>query len=268
MKFFIKKISLAVVFLIVCLEASGCRLTKWEDYYEESEQDVQEQTQNKVELRKLPCNAVQLGDAILLDEYGKTGIAHENGNNNPFLYVTISDVLISDDINDYFKLNDTNPDFMDWLCSMCGDKSSIEYDADNNKFTIPIAGVGVKIYMICMDICNPLDEDVTIRSNFDLYERDVSDNSVKQLNIINQSFFDRPPDGQDYTIGSGETFHTIYICIQPEKRILTYTWIQEQGKTRMYVEDMEDINSDQVYLRLSLTGSVKIRENEYFCKIQ
>lgn len=255
---FFKRLLLTCFCLVLGFTATGCTLARYEDYYAASIEAQQKETSLVEELRSLACEPVPLNNSILLTQYGDEALSLVNGVKKP-LHIRILNTHICEKLSEYNQLPDANPEFIDRLKSR---PNTFAYDSGNDIFLCPITGVDTKIYMVSMELYNPSEQDIIVHpSSFKLYERNPSDNTVRRLNILEQYCYDT--DTGDILLTPGETVRTTLISVQPTRRIVTYYWTADY----MRINETETIHPEEVYLRLSMTGSRKVLADEYFFKI-
>ena len=129
-------------------------------------------------------------------------------------------------------------------------------------------GKGKKIFMISAELVNNSDSEAAINiAGIKPYSLDRENGEITRLSICESIFYDYAEStGADYgnmTLKAGEHRNIVLCMVEPDKIVKKY-YRNENG--RNVATDTEDINYDNIYLRLSLLGVQQVANGENFIK--
>ena len=143
------------------------------------------------------------------------------------------------------------------------------YDKDNGMFYSRYEGVGTKIFMISAELDNNSESEATINiDGIRPYYMDKGNGKITRLNISESIFHDYAEStGADrgyITLMAGERRNIVLCMVEPDKIIQSY---YKNEDDKIVAAATEDIDYDNIYLRLSLLGVQQVVNGENFIKV-
>lgn len=264
----------AIVLLMSISFMAGCRVSykdytyRTQDYTTEAESvDVNREYRVGNDAAKLPY------DAVFIDDYSNEGTIRGRIQGKELsLNIKINKVIVADDITAYTDIGGTHYDLLiEWIKRINAIEAGLtnKYNEDDGTFDSGYEGVNTKIFMISAELINNWDNPVRVDiSGLHIYNVNREKGECARLSIRESRFDDYSgPIGLDrgyITLQAGERRNVVLIMVEPDKIIHTYRI--ENGKN--IVTDAEDINYDNLYIRLSLSGVQQIYSGENFIKLK
>ena len=170
----------------------------------------------------------------------------------------------------YKEIGGTDSNFIEWIKKVNSREAGFTntYNEADGTFDSRYDGVGTKIFMISAELVNNSDSEAAINiAGINPYSLDRENGEITRLSICESIFYDYAEStGADYgnmTLKAGEHRNIVLCMVEPDKIVKKY-YRNENG--RNVATDTEDINYDNIYLRLSLLGVQQVANGENFIK--
>lgn len=252
---------------------SGCGVS-YKDYTEtrttkeETEQtaglEVNREYEIEPEVAKLP------EDVVIIDDYSNVGSILTSGKSNCNISMKVNKTLLADNMDAYEEIGGTDENFIEWIKKVNARESGFtnRYNEADGTFESIYEGIGTKIFMISAELVNNGDSEAVINiDGIKPYIMDKAKGEITRLSITESIFHDyaESTDAKrgDITLKAGEHRNIVLCMAEPDKIIHSY-YRSESNKN--VATATEDINYDNIYLRLSLWGVQQVAKGENFIK--
>lgn len=252
---------------------SGCGVS-YKDYtetrttQEETEQtaglEVNREYEIEPEVAKLP------EDVVIIDDYSNVGSILTSGKSNCNISMKVNKTLLADNMDAYKEIGGTDENFIEWIKQVNARESAFtnRYDEADGTFESIYEGIGTKILMISAELINNEDSEAVINiDGIKPYIMDKAKGEITRLSITESIFHDYAKstgsDRGNITLNGGEHRNIVLCMAEPDKIIRSY-YRSESNKN--VATATEDINYDNIYLRLSLWGVQQVAKGENFIK--
>ena len=217
------------------------------------------------EVAKLPS------DVVIIDDYSKEGTIFTSPHLNYDISIKVNKVILADNMDGYKEIGGTDSNFMEWIEQVSEREAGFTniYDKDNGMFYSRYEGVGTKIFMISAELDNNSESEATINiDGIRPYYMDKGNGEITRLNISESIFHDYAEStGADrgyITLMAGERRNIVLCMVEPDKIIQSY---YKNEDDKIVAAATEDIDYDNIYLRLSLLGVQQVANGENFIKV-
>ena len=168
----------------------------------------------------------------------------------------------------YKEIGGTDENFIEWIKQVNARESAFtnRYDEADGTFDSIYEGIGTKILMISAELINNEDFEAVINiDGIKPYIMDKAKGEITRLSITESIFHDYAESTDasrgDITLKAGEHRNIVLCMAEPDKIIHSY-YRSESNKN--VATATEDINYDNIYLRLSLWGVQQVAKGENF----
>lgn len=252
---------------------SGCGVS-YKDYIktrttqEETEQtaglEVNREYEIEPEAAKLP------EDVVIIDDYSNMGTILTSGKSDYNISMKVNKTLLADNMDAYEEIGGTDENFIEWIKKVNARESGFtnRYNEADRTFESIYEDIGTKIFMISAELVNNGDSEAVINiDGIKPYIMDKAKGEITRLSITESIFHDYAESTDasrgDITLKAGEHRNIVICMAEPDKIIRSY-YRSESNKNVATVT--EDIDYDNIYLRLSLWGVQKVAKGENFIK--
>ena len=170
----------------------------------------------------------------------------------------------------YKEIGGTDSNFIEWIKKINSREAGFTntYNEADGTFDSRYDGVGTKIFMISAELVNNSDSEAAINiAGIKPYSLDRENGEITRLSICESIFYDYAESiGADYgnmTLKSGEHRNIVLCMVEPDKIIQSY---YKNEDDKIVAAATEDIDYDNIYLRLSLLGVQQVANGENFIK--
>ena len=233
---------------------SGCGVS-YKDYTDIQQTETETEQTGGIETNReyiMEEDVMKLpSDAVIIDDYSKEGTILTSPHLNYNISIKVNKAILADNMDAYKEIGGTDSNFIEWIKKVNSREAGFTntYNEADGTFDSRYDGIGTKIFMI-----KP-------------YSLDRENGEITRLSICESIFYDYAEStGADYgnmTLKAGEHRNIVLCMVEPDKIVKKY-YRNENG--RNVATDTDDINYDNIYLRLSLLGVQQVANGENFIK--
>lgn len=256
---------------ITCI--SGCGVS-YKDYTDIQQTETETEQTSGIEMNReyiMEEDVMKLpSDAVIIDDYSKEGTILTSPHLNYNISIKVNKAILADNMDAYKEIGGTDSNFIEWIKKVNSREAGFTntYNEADGTFDSRYDGVGTKIFMISAELVNNSDSEAAINiAGIKPYRLDRENGEITRLSICESIFYDYAEStGADYgnmTLKAGEHRNIVLCMVEPDKIVKKY-YRNENG--RNVATDTDDINYDNIYLRLSLLGVQQVANGENFIK--